>query len=227
MTRLLTLLTALIFLPASLATAAEQSTIPSGPPAVEATKDETVAVDRTPEAVLDIFHEGLLDILKRSEELGYMGRVTTLGPIIQDAMNVKALGARAVGRLVWNDWSPEQRSIFIAQYADYMSAQYADRFDEYNNQQFVITGSKDGPKGSKIVSTEVIRSNGDITKIDYLFISYQGQWGIADIWLDSAVSEVAMRRAEFSSILRDSGYEGLLTALADKIQERAGQSVIQ
>ena len=41
-------------------------------------------------------------------------------------------------------------------------------------------------------------------------------WLIADIYLDSAISEVATRRSEFATILRNEGFDGLIAALNRK-----------
>jgi ABC-type transporter MlaC component len=41
-------------------------------------------------------------------------------------------------------------------------------------------------------------------------------WLISDIYLDSAISEVATRRSEFAAILRKDGIDGLIAALNRK-----------
>jgi phospholipid transport system substrate-binding protein len=38
-------------------------------------------------------------------------------------------------------------------------------------------------------------------------------WLISDIYLDSAISEVATRRSEFAAILQKDGIDGLIAAL--------------
>ena len=38
-------------------------------------------------------------------------------------------------------------------------------------------------------------------------------WRIIDVYLDSKISEVAMRRSEYSQVVRDRGYDALITAL--------------
>ena len=41
-------------------------------------------------------------------------------------------------------------------------------------------------------------------------------WLISDIYLDSAISEVATRRSEFAAILKTDGIDGLIAALNRK-----------
>jgi len=42
-------------------------------------------------------------------------------------------------------------------------------------------------------------------------------WLISDIYLDGAISEVATRRSEFATILRNDGIDGLIMALNRKV----------
>jgi phospholipid transport system substrate-binding protein len=41
-------------------------------------------------------------------------------------------------------------------------------------------------------------------------------WLISDIYLDGAISEVATRRSEFATILKNGGIDGLVAALNSK-----------
>ena len=47
-------------------------------------------------------------------------------------------------------------------------------------------------------------------------------WLISDIYLDSAISEVATRRSEFATILRTEGFDGLIAALNRKADMLTG-----
>lgn len=170
------------------------------------------------------FHLSILDMMKRAAALGYQGRVEELRPIVDDAMDIKIFGARTVGRTAWNGWSTEQRGEFLAVYKEYVCATYAARFDGFSGQEFVTVGSRQGRRGQIVVETEVRQPSDPPIRLDYVMRSGDSGWGIVDIYLDSAVSEVAMRRSEFSSVLNRDGYEGLIAALQSKIVERSNQN---
>ena len=163
------------------------------------------------------FHLSILDMLKRAEALGYDGRVEELRPVVDDAMNIKIFGARTVGRAVWNEWSQEQRRVFLDVYKEYVCAAYAARFSGFSGQEFVTVGSRQGPRGQIVVETEVRQPDDRPIRLDYVMRNDDDGWGIVDIYLDSAVSEVALRRSEFSAVLRRDGYDGLIEALQSKI----------
>lgn len=172
-------------------------------------------------ATIDIFHQGILDILKRAEELKHEGRARELRPIVNSAMDLTVFGARTVGRAAWNGWTAEQRKAFIAAYRDYVCATYAARFSGFSGQEFVVVGERPGPRGQIIIETEVREHQEKPIPIDYVMLERGGNWGIVDIYLDSAISEVALRRSEFSSVLRKEGFEGLLSGVQKKASDRA------
>ena len=183
---------------------------------VEAPLDDSAA-----RLVIGEFHTQLLDIMRRSDELGHDGRAEALYPILNAGMNVKALGVGAVGKRAWGEWSEEQQEQFIESFTRFMYATYAARFNTFNDQQFHLLGTRAGPRGSIIVQTELRHPNNPPTNLTYLMIHRDDRWGIADIFLDGAVSEVAMRRSEYSSVLKAEGFEGLLAAIEENTQNRA------
>ena len=84
-------------------------------------------------------------------------------------------------------------------YGRYISAIYADRFDSYAGQKLEVTGEQPAPAGV-MVKSQIIKANGDAVKVDYMMRRNADSWLISDIYLDSAISEVATRRSEFAAI---------------------------
>ena len=67
-----------------------------------------------------------------------------------------------------------------------------------------------------MVRSRIIKANGEPVQVDYLMHRTGETWLISDIYLDSAISEVATRRSEFATILRNEGFDGLVAALNRK-----------
>ncbi len=204
----------------SLAPVATAQTADNDPAEAAQAQSEALANVAGASAVIDGFHDNLIDILKRSDELGLQGRADELYPILQKHMNVLALGIGAVGRRNWNTWNTEQQDLFIDVFTKFMASTYASRFKEFNNQDFRIVGDRPGPRSSVIIMTEVHSKLPDVVNIHYLLINRNDAWAIADIYLDGAVSEVAMRRSDFSGILRTDGFDALIAAVDDKTAAR-------
>ena len=170
--------------------------------------------------VIDQLHADLLTILKRSDDLGLEGRAKELKPILNESMNLLALGVGAVSRRNWRTWDQSQRDQFIDVFLEFMAASYAARFKSFNNQKFTIVGDRPGPRGSVILLTQVDSEGRETTNVDYLMMHRNDRWAVADIFLDGAISEVAMRRSEFSNILLSEGFEALVDAIKQKTAAR-------
>jgi phospholipid transport system substrate-binding protein len=48
-----------------------------------------------------------------------------------------------------------------------------------------------------------------------------GDWRIVDVYLNGTVSELALRRSEYSSLIKREGFQALLAALHERIDSLA------
>ena len=108
-------------------------------------------------------------------------------------------------------------------FARYISATYAERFDSYAGQKLEVTGEQPATSGV-MVKSQIIKANGEPVKVDYMMRRTGDGWLISDIYLDGAISEVATRRSEFATILRNEGIDGLIAALNRKADILTGTS---
>ena len=78
-----------------------------------------------------------------------------------------------------------------------------------------MSGEQLAPFGL-MVKSRIIQSNGEPVEVDYVMRQNGESWLIADIYLESAISEVAARRSEFATILKTQGIDGLIAGLNRK-----------
>jgi phospholipid transport system substrate-binding protein len=159
-------------------------------------------------------YDALLSTMKNGKTLGQSGRFAQLAPVIRSSFDVASMARLSVGSS-WIGMSEAQRQEVIDSYGRYISAIYADRFDSYDGQKLEVTGEQPAPFGL-MVKSRIIKSNGEPVEVDYVMRRNGESWLIADIYLDSAISEVATRRSEFAAILKTQGIDGLIAALNRK-----------
>jgi phospholipid transport system substrate-binding protein len=159
-------------------------------------------------------YDTLLDTMKNGRTLGQSGRFAQLAPVIRRSFDVALMARLSVGPS-WSGLSEAQRQELAESYGRYISAIYADRFDSYSGQKLEVTGEQPAPFGL-MVKSRIIKSNGEAVEVDYVMRQNGESWLIADIYLDSAISEVATRRSEFAAILKTRGIDGLIAALNRK-----------
>ena len=159
-------------------------------------------------------YDALLDAMKNGRVLGQSGRFTQLAPVISRSFDIASMARLAVGPS-WGSLNEAQRQQVTESFGRYISAIYADRFDSYNGQRLEVTGEQPAPLGV-MVKSQIIKANGEPVKVDYMMRRSGDSWLIADIYLDGAISEVATRRSEFATILKQDGIDGLIAALNRK-----------
>jgi phospholipid transport system substrate-binding protein len=159
-------------------------------------------------------YSALLSTMKNGRTLGDSGRFTQLAPVIRSSFDVASMARLSVGP-VWTGLSDAQRQDVTESYGRYISAIYADRFDSYHGQKLEVTGEQPAAFGL-LVTSRIIKSNGEPVEVDYVMRRNGESWLIADIYLDSTISEVATRRSEFAAILKTQGIDGLIAALNRK-----------
>ena len=159
-------------------------------------------------------YDALLSTMKNGRTLGESGRFAQLAPVIRSSFDVASMARLSVGPS-WTGLSEAQRQEVTESYGRYISAIYADRFDSYHGQKLEVTGEQSAPFGL-LVTSRIVKSNGEPVEVDYVMRRNGESWLISDIYLDSTISEVATRRSEFAAILKTQGIDGLIAALNRK-----------
>jgi len=59
-------------------------------------------------------------------------------------------------------------------------------------------------------------------ELDYLLRKTGDQWRIIDVYLNGTISEMAARRSEYSTVLRDGGAPALVELLRKKAVDLGG-----
>ena len=165
-------------------------------------------------------YDALLNTMKNGRTLGQSGRFARLAPVIRSTFDIGTMARLSVGSS-WAGLSEAQRQQVSESFGRYISAIYADRFDSYDGQKLEVTGEQPAPAGV-MVKSQIIKANGEPVKVDYMMRRNGEVWLISDIYLDGAISEVATRRSEFATILKNEGIDGLIAALNRKADMLTG-----
>ena len=168
-----------------------------------------------PQDAVRSFYNVLLGNMQQGRVLGESGRYARLAPVVDRTFDIALMTRLAIGP-AWETLSPAEQQRLRAAFAHYVAATYADRFDSYSGEQLQVTGER--PNGTEImVQTKIAKSNGETTRLDYLMRQDQGSWQISDVYLDGTISQLAVHRSEFHSVLKREGVDGLVTALNRKV----------
>mgnify|MGYP000282501748 CR=1 FL=1 len=165
--------------------------------------------------VIQRFQQDLLAVMKEAQNLGVTGRYQRLQPKIEEAFHL-ALMIRVATGSFWRKADKEQQSRLVAAFKRLSISTYANRFDGYSGQVFEIVDQRPGPQKTVLVKTRIVSPGDSPARLTYVVKEFKGQWRIVDILLDNDISELAVRRSEYSRLLKKNGVDGLIAALNRK-----------
>jgi phospholipid transport system substrate-binding protein len=157
-----------------------------------------------------------IDVMQNAKALGYEGRYKKLEPALAEAYDFAEMTRVTTGRH-WRSLTDDQKQQLVTAFHDLSVATYAARFDGFGGERFEILGEEPAPADSVRVNNQIVPGSGEPIRIDYLLRQNGGQWRIIDVYLKSSVSELAVRRAEFTDTLAKSGFDGLMADLKAQV----------
>ncbi|RUO98907.1 ABC transporter substrate-binding protein [Hyphomicrobium sp.] len=166
----------------------------------------------SPETTISGLNATLLSTMKQAQALGVAGRYQALTPVLSKTYDTPLMARLAVGQ-TWGSLQPDQQAQITDSFRRMMIATYAKRFDGFSGESFQIVEISNRGTADKMVKTQIIQSNGKPIAINYLMRKSGPEWKIVDVYLDGTISELASRRAEFSTILQSGGPDALIASL--------------
>ena len=169
----------------------------------------------SPTAVIERLHQSLIETMKDAQKLGIGGRYKQLQPILEKSFDFERMIAIAAGSY-WTGADEAQRRRLLDAFTELSITTYAARFNGFSGESFEVLGQRQGPRDTTLVDTRLNRTDGPPVPITYVMVERDGEWRIVDVLLEKSISELAVRRSEYTQVLRTSGTEGLSETLDEK-----------
>jgi len=167
------------------------------------------------ELLIDNLDKILVSVMKDAKKLGYRGRYERLKPVVEETYNFTLITRYSVGR-IWKTFDEEQRAKLVKRFTVLSISTYAARFDGYSGEKLTVTSSKPLRRGRLLVRTELQKADGEIIHLDYVLSKKQGQWRAINV-IANGISDLSLKRAQYTSILRKKSFDGLIKKLDKKI----------
>jgi phospholipid transport system substrate-binding protein len=169
--------------------------------------------------VIENLHAELLAVMKQAKELGYEGRYQRLDPIVTSSYDLPFIAKFVMGRQ-WKTLSAEQKSDFVKTFTKLSISTYAANFSGYSGERFKTISNEELRKGRLLVKSVLVRSSGGEVTLDYVLHQKENRWRIINA-IAEGVSDLSLKRADYSSYLKKKGFDGLIIKLNEKIQNYA------
>jgi phospholipid transport system substrate-binding protein len=180
----------------------------------------------SPTETIEAFHAGLLEIMKHAKQLGIQGRIDQLTPLMSRTFDLEFMASKTVGRH-WRKLSDEDKIRWVETFKEFTCTNYAGRFTGFTGEEFVTTGAEDAASETRVVLTKIVIPDEDDVQLNYRLIQRDGVWRVIDVFLNGSVSELALRRSEYSSTLKRDGFASLVRSVEDKIADLKSKGSIE
>jgi phospholipid transport system substrate-binding protein len=182
---------------------------------------ELRAQEVKPRAVVSAFQEELLATMKDAKHLDFDGRYQRLLPAMELAFDFDEITRIAVGR-GWVKMNKTKQEQVVDLFRQFSVSTYASALAGYSGEQFEIESDRAEPGLGTIIETRLVVKDDAPVELNYLLRQTPAGWKIVDVYLAGTISELARRRAEFSSIIHTRGIDGLIAILKNKNAALAG-----
>ncbi|MBU2754854.1 hypothetical protein HFU84_06455 [Acidithiobacillus sp. CV18-2] len=185
----------------------------------DAASGQTAAVS-SPKATIENLDNALIATMKAGKDAGYQGRYKIIAPVVEKTFDFQRIGELALGT-DWGKLNADQQKQFVKVLGEYTAATYAGRFDGYNGEHFAVVEAQQLRPGTMGVFTTFTMKNGRVHRFDYLLEQADGKdWKIINVVADG-VSDLSMKRSEYTTMIKSKGFPALLAHLRKEIQAYA------
>lgn len=167
--------------------------------------------------VVEQLHTVLLRVMQAAGSMEFSERYSILEPVITESFDTPVITKVILSRY-WKGLTPQQQENFIHLFNQQTIATYASRFDSFNDDVFTTIKVVQLKKGRILVRTEIQSSGESPVKLDYLMHKKNEQWHIISVIADG-VNDLSLKRAEYSTVIKNNGYDYLVTNIEKKIVE--------
>jgi phospholipid transport system substrate-binding protein len=153
-------------------------------------------------------------------------RFDMLAPAIDQAFNLPQILQTIVG-LRWASIPAPQQAKLLTAFRAYTVASYAANFDSDSGDKFNILPETRAVGADQVVETEIVPSSGDPIRIDYVMrqTAPGAGWKVVDVLQMSTISQVAVQRSDFRSLLSDGTGAALIASLTQRVEKLSGGTV--
>lgn len=173
-----------------------------------------------PRQIVDRLNAVMAGVLREAAQLGYAGRFARLAPAVEAASDLDFMGEKALGRH-WKDLDEGQRTQWRTVFHEFTIANYAANLDRDTGQRFEVVDETPDAHDTVLVRGRVVEPAKESMDLSYRLHRTPEGWRIIDLQVKGTVSELALRRADFTSVVARDGFDALVTTVRGRIADLA------
>ncbi len=172
--------------------------------------------------IVERFQASLIEVMQSASEVSVRQRYDKLVPTVSGTFHMPLMTQIATGRH-WSTAQPNEKAAVIAAFQRMSVATLATLFNGYSGEIFETVGERPGPSEATIVLTNLVKNDKSKVNLAYVARQFAGKWRLIDIVVDNGISELKVRRSEYSLVLKNRGMAGLVKLLNNKANDLMSQ----
>lgn len=167
---------------------------------------------------VDHLNQELIGLMRSGKDLGYEGRFKKIDPTVRQSFMFEAVAQIALGTH-WKKLEEAQKLAFMDKYRELSSATYASQFKEYDGETFEYESGQEVKPG-RVLLRYVLATAKEKHSFEYQVSQFNSEWRIVNIVVDG-ISDLALRKAQYTSVIDREGFDALIAKLVEKISDTA------
>ena len=175
----------------------------------------------TARQIIDKFQTELIHVMKDGKKLGYAGRYEKLEPAVVNSHDLPKIARIVVGK-EGEKLTEEQQKKLAEVFTRISVASYAHNFKDFSGEEFIIDSEEETKNGGVVIHSHLTIPDDKPVKFDYMLKEKGASWRIINI-IANGVSDLALKRSEYTAILQRDGFDVLISQINEKIDNYAKQ----
>ena len=171
--------------------------------------------------VVESFQAELIDVMKNGKKLGFSGRYEKLYEPVSNSHDLTKIARIVIGK-EWEKLTEEQQKKLADVFSRLSVASYAHNFKDYSGETFEFDSEEQTARGGVVVHSRLIIPDDKPVKFDYMLKEKGDSWRIINI-IANGVSDLALKRSEYTTILQREGFDALIAKITEKIDSYSNQ----
>jgi phospholipid transport system substrate-binding protein len=151
-------------------------------------------------------------------------RYQALAPAVDQTFDLPQILHTIVG-LYWSSIPAAQQTTLLAAFRAYTICNYAANFDTDSGDSFRILPESRAVGADQVVETEIVPKSGDPTRLDYVMRQTAGGWRVIDVLEQGTISQAAVQRSDFRSLISSGDAGRLIESLTAKVRTLSGGTI--
>jgi len=171
--------------------------------------------------IVEKFQSDLIAVMKEGKQLGYAGRYEKLKESVINSHDLSKIARIVVGK-EGEKLSEEQQQKLDEVFSKLSIASYAHNFKDYSGESFVFDSEEQTTRGGVVIHSHLVIPDDKPVKFDYMLKEKGNSWRIINI-IANGVSDLALKRSEYTTILQREGFDALIAKINEKIDTYSKQ----